>query len=110
MYSSKCFNYNYMEFVAYKTCDKLRFISNKGCRNKKTIIKPFIPKSDINKTCSSSIFIFGCSPHTDTCDILSEAFPPRIIQAYSSKKRKYLLRYVHNMKYIHAIGLPTTIG
>ena len=35
MYSSKSFNYNYMEFVGYETCEKLIWTSGEGIRFKK---------------------------------------------------------------------------
>ena len=71
MYSYKCFNSNYMGFVGYETCDKLIWKSGDGCRNTNTIIKQDITKSNMNKTYHSSIFVFFCYPHKDTCDILS---------------------------------------
>ena len=43
MYYSKCFNYNYMEFVSYKTCEKLIWKSSEGCRDTNTIRKQGIP-------------------------------------------------------------------
>ena len=70
MYSSKIFDSNNMEFFGYETCDKLVWTSSENCRNKNTIIKQGIPKSNMNKTSPSSTLVFGCSPHKDTCDIL----------------------------------------
>ena len=71
MYYFKCFNYNYMDFVGYKICDKLIWKSSEGCRNTNTIRKQGIPKSNINKSSPLSTLVFGCYPHNDTCDILS---------------------------------------
>ena len=48
MYSSKCFNYKYMDFVGYKTCDKLVFISGEGIINANKISRQGIPKTHIN--------------------------------------------------------------
>ena len=86
MYSSKCFNYNHMEFVDYETCDKLIWTVREGCRNTNTISKQGIPKININMTYPSSTLGFGCYPYKDTCDILSEYLFLHILQAYSSKK------------------------
>ena len=62
MYSSECFNYNYIEFVGYETCDKLIWTSGKGCRNTNTISKQGIPKININIKSPSAKLGFGCSP------------------------------------------------
>ena len=85
MYSSKCFNYNYMEFVGYEACDKLIWTSGEGCTNKNAISKQGITKININMTYPSSTLGFVCYPHKDTCDILSEYLFSHILQAYSSK-------------------------
>ena len=69
---SKCFNSNYMELVGYETCDKLIWTSGEGCRNKYTIIKHGITKTNIKKISPSSTLGFGCSPLENTFDILSE--------------------------------------
>ena len=53
---------------------------------------------------------FGCYPHKDTCDILSEALVSCILQSYSSKNEGVVLRYINKVKYRHGIGLPTTFG
>ena len=50
MHSSKCFNYNYTEFIGYETCDKLIWTSGKGCRKTNLISKQEIPKITINET------------------------------------------------------------
>ena len=42
-------------------------------KNKNTIRKKGIPKIKTNKSTPSSKLSFGCSPHKDNCDILSEA-------------------------------------
>ena len=71
MYSSKSFNYNYMEFVDYDTWDKLIWTSGEGCRNKNKISRQGIPKTHINKVSPSSTLVFGCYPNKETCDIIS---------------------------------------
>ena len=48
MYSSKGFNYNYMEFVGDEICDKLVWTSEKGCRNINTITKQYISKINMS--------------------------------------------------------------
>ena len=73
-----------MEFVGHETSDKLLWSSGKCCRNINTISKQGIPKSNINMTSPSETLGFGCSPHKDTCDILSENLASQIFQAYSS--------------------------
>ena len=83
MYSSKCFNYNCMELFLYETCEKLLWTSFKSCRNTNTFRKQGIPNINMNKTYSSSTLGFGCSPHKDNYDILSESFVSHIFQAYS---------------------------
>ena len=80
---TKCFNSNYMDFGGYETCDKLIWTSDEGCRNKNTISKQGIPKSNMNKKSPSSTFGFGCSSHNDTCDILSGYLVPHISTEYS---------------------------
>ena len=70
MYSPKCFNYNYMDFVSYKTRDKLICTSGECCINTSKINKQGIPKINMNNTSSSSTLGFGCFPHKYTCDIL----------------------------------------
>ena len=44
IYSSTCFNYNYMEFVGYETCEKLIWTSGESCRNTNTTRKQGNPK------------------------------------------------------------------
>ena len=70
MYSSKGFNYNYMEFVGYETCEKLICSSGEGCRNTNTIKKQGIPKININIKSTAAKLGFSCSPNKDTFDIL----------------------------------------
>ena len=53
MYSSKGFNYKYMEFVGYETCYKLIWTSGGGCINTNTIRKQSIPKGDMRMTSPS---------------------------------------------------------
>ena len=50
MYSYKCFNSDYMEFVGYETYEKLIWASSKGCINKNTISKQGIPIINMNMT------------------------------------------------------------
>ena len=45
----KYFNYNYMEFVGYDTCDKLIWTSGEGIIITNRIRKQGIPKTHINK-------------------------------------------------------------
>ena len=70
IYSSGCFNYNYMYSDGYETCDKLIWASNNGCINTNTLSKQGIPKININNIFPSSTLGFGCSPHKYTCDLL----------------------------------------
>ena len=49
MYSSKCLNSDYMDFVGYETREKLIWTSGEGCINTNTISKLGIPKININK-------------------------------------------------------------
>ena len=72
MYYSKGFKYNHLEFVGYKKCDKLIWTSGKVCRNTNTLIKQGLPKINMNMTSPLEMLGFGCYPHKDTCDILSE--------------------------------------
>ena len=72
MYYSKGFNSNYREFVGYETRDKLLCISGKGRRNTNAIIKQVITKTNMNTKYPSETLVFGCYPHKDTYDILSE--------------------------------------
>ena len=72
MYYSKGFNYNYMSFIGYETCEKLICKPGEGFRNTNTIRKQGIQKSNMNIKSPSESLGFGCSPHKDTCDILSE--------------------------------------
>ena len=60
-----------MEFVCYETCAKLIWTTGEGCINTNTISKQGIPKINMNKTYPLSTLGSGCSPHKDTCDILS---------------------------------------
>ena len=62
IYSSKCFNYIYMKFVGYDTCDKIIWTSGEGSININKTIKQGIPKSHINTIYPSSTLGFGCSP------------------------------------------------
>ena len=80
MYSSKRFNFDYIQFVGYETCQKLICTPCDSCRNTNKIRKQGIPKSNINKTFPSSKLGFGCYPHKDTCDILSELLFSCILQ------------------------------
>ena len=48
MYSSKGFNYKYMEFGGYEKCDKLVWTSGEGCRNTNEISKKGIPRINMN--------------------------------------------------------------
>ena len=83
MYSSKCFNYNYIEFVGYETCEKLIWKSGEGYRNTHTISKQGIPRSNMNMTSPSSKLDLGCSPHKGTCDLFSDDLVSHRLQAYS---------------------------
>ena len=85
IYSSKCFNCIYMKFVGYDTCDKIIWTSGEVWINTDTISKQGIPKININKTSPSSTLGFGCSPHKETCYILSEDLVSCRLWAYSSK-------------------------
>ena len=71
MYSYKCFNSSYIEFVDFKICEKLIWTSGEGCRNINTISKQVIPKSNMKMTSPLSKLGVVCSPHKYTCDILS---------------------------------------
>ena len=71
MYYSKGFNYNYIEFVGYETCDKLILTSGEVCINTNAITKQGIPKRNMNMTSPSETSGFCCSSYKDTCDILS---------------------------------------
>ena len=84
MYSSKGFNYYYMGFFVYETCEKLIWTSDEGCRNKNIIIKQGIPKRNMNMISPSETLGIGCYLHKDTCGILSEMLVSKILQAYSS--------------------------
>ena len=72
MYSLKSFNYGYMEFVGYDTCEKLILTSDEGRRITIKISKQGILKTHVNKVSPTSTLVFGCSPHKDTFDILSD--------------------------------------
>ena len=78
-----------MEFVGYEKCDKLIWASGEGIRNTNKISKQGIHKSCINTVSPSSTLGFGCSPHKDTCDILSEYLVSCRFQSYSSKMRGF---------------------
>ena len=65
MYSSKCFNSNYMEFVVRGTCDKLIFTSDEGFINTHTISKQVIPKINMNMKSPSATLDIGV-PHIRT--------------------------------------------
>ena len=71
-YSSKCFNLNYMDSVGYATREKLRWTSVKYGRITNKTSKKGSYKTHINNIYPSKTLGFGCSPHKDTCDILSE--------------------------------------
>ena len=51
---------------------KIIWTSGEGRRNENKKIIQGSPKSHIKKVSPSSILIYGCSLHKDTCDILSE--------------------------------------
>ena len=53
MYSSKCSNFNYMEFVGYETCDRSIWTSCEGFRNTNITSKQGINKSNTNNTSTS---------------------------------------------------------
>ena len=71
-----------MEFVFYDTCDRLLWISGEGSRIKIKISKEVIPKTHTNKIYTPITLSFGCSPHKDNCDILSEDLFFSIFQVY----------------------------
>ena len=58
IYSSKCFNSNYMEVVGYETREILIFTSVEGRINKNTISKQGITDNNINTTSPSSTLGF----------------------------------------------------
>ena len=70
IYSSKGFNYKYMEFFGYETCDKLIWTSGEGIININKISRQGIPNTHINKVHHSSTLVFGCYPHKDDCSFL----------------------------------------
>ena len=72
-----------MQFVGNETCDKTIWTSGEGFRNTNKTRKQRIPKSNTNKTSTSSTLGFGCYLHKDTCDILSEDFASHILQVCS---------------------------
>ena len=74
MYSSKCFNLNYIEIFGYETRDKLIWTSGKSLRNTDTTRAQGITRSNMNKTYPFSSLGFVCSPNKDTNDILSKYF------------------------------------
>ena len=53
---------------------------------------------------------FGCYPHKESCDILSEDFVSRRLQANFSKKEGNVLSYTNMVKYRHGIRIPTACG
>ena len=61
-------------------------------------------------TSPSATLFFGCFPHKDTRDILSENFGSHIFRAYSTIKEDSVSRYINKIKLRHGIGLPTTCG
>ena len=61
-----------MDFFGYETYEKLIWTSCEGFRNTNTIRKQGITQININNTYGSSTLGFGCSPHKDDFDILSE--------------------------------------
>ena len=75
-----------MEIVGYDTCDKFIWKSGEVIRSKNKTNKQGITKTHINNISPSSPLGFGCSPHKDTYDILSEALVYSKFQAYFSKK------------------------
>ena len=77
------FNYNYMDFAGYETCEKLLCKPGEGFRNTNTIRKQGITKINMNMKSPSERLGFGCFPCKYTCDILSEYLVSRILQAYS---------------------------
>ena len=62
MQFSKDFNYNFIEFGGYETCDKLISTSSKGYSNTNIISKQIIPKSNTKMTYPSATLGFCCSP------------------------------------------------
>ena len=82
----------------------------KVCRNKNTIIKQGITKSNMNMTSTSEMLGFGFFPHRYTSDILSEDLVSHRFQEYSSKNEEAVLGYINKVKYRHGIGIPTTCG
>ena len=96
-----------MDFVGYETRNKLIWTLGEGCRNTHTISKQCIIKSNMNKKSPSSALVFGCSPHKDTCDVLSEDLFSHIFQEYLSKNEGGVLGYINKVKPIHRIVLPT---
>ena len=72
IYSSKYFNSKYMEFVDYDTCDKLIWTSGEVSIITNKMSKQGIAKTNIKKVSTTSTLSFGCYPHKETCDILSE--------------------------------------
>ena len=60
-----------MEFIGYYARDKLIWTSGEFSIYINKTSKQGIPKSHVNKISHLSIFGFGCSPHKETCDILS---------------------------------------
>ena len=61
-----------MEFVGYEICETLIWTSGEVIRITNKTSKKGSPKTDINNISPSSTLGFGCSPHKDTCDMLSE--------------------------------------
>ena len=61
-----------MQLVGYDTCDKLIWTSGEGITIINETTKQGIPKTHSNKVSLSSTLGFGCYPHKDTSDILSE--------------------------------------
>ena len=76
-----------MKFVGYKIWQRLMWTSGEGFKNTNKIIKQGITKININKTSPSSTLDFCWSPHTDTCDILSEYLVSHRLQECSSKNK-----------------------
>ena len=67
-------------------------------------------KSNMNMTSPSVMLVFGCYPHRENCDILSEHLVSHRLQSYLSIKQGGLFMYINNVKSRHVIRLPTTCG
>ena len=99
-----------MECFGYETFEKLLCTSREDSINTNTISKKGIPKITMNVTYPSLTICFGCYPHTDTCDVLSENLGSHRLQAYSSIYEGGIMSYINKVKSRHGIGIPTTCG